>query len=77
MRGAVDGYTAPPLAEGPQVIQAGDVVEVRVGEEDGVEMLQAGSEGLGAEIRPCVDQNRRLGRAEQRRGARAPVPGIG
>jgi hypothetical protein len=52
----------PPPAEGAQFVKAGDMVEMRVGVDDGVDLAQSVAQGLRAQVRPgaagCADPAR-------------------
>jgi len=66
--GAVDGHgSALADVEGANVVKAEDVIGVAVSEEDGFEAIEAGGEGLGAEVGSGVNDDV-LGIAEEKDG---------
>ena len=61
---------------GPHVVETHDVVGVLVGEQDGVEPVDLGAQGLRAEIRRGVDQDVAPAVADQDGGPQAVVARI-
>jgi len=76
--GAVDGHgSALANVEGANVVEAEDVVGVAVGEENGFETIEAGGEGLGAEVGGGVNDDVLGIAGEEDGGTEALVVGIG
>ena len=77
-RGTVDGHgSALADVEGANVVEAEDVIGVAVGEEDGFKTIEAGSEGLGAEVGGGVNDYVLGIAGEKDGGTEALVVGIG
>jgi len=66
-----------PNIERPNIVESQNVVGVAVGEEDGVEAIEADAEGLLAEIRSGVDDDVLAVAREKQGRAQAIIVGIG
>lgn len=76
--GSKDGDTVTlQEVEGANVVEAKDVVGVRVGEEHRIQAFDSGAEGLIAQVGRGIDQDARVVELEQHGGAQAFVARIG
>jgi hypothetical protein len=71
-----DGMSAEEIV-GPEVIEAGDVVGVGVGQEDGIHIRQIDSECLGPEVRSAIHENAAVVVFDEDRSAQALVARVG
>src|SRR5450432_1308997 len=76
LRGEDRNLRAPAEVERPHVVQAHDVVGMRMGEEDRVQTFHARTQRLGPEIRRGIDQDIVAVVTDQDRGPQPLVPGI-
>jgi hypothetical protein len=64
------------MAKPPQIVEAHDVVGVRMGEDDGIEMTNVFSQNLRPKIRAGIHDKRALRRFDKNRRTRPCVPRI-
>lgn len=73
----VDRNIAPvELAESTQIVEAHDVIGVRMRVEDGVDLVDPLAQALGAKIRRGIDHNPHSRGANENRGAQSIVAGV-
>ena len=71
-----DGAALPEI-EGPNIVQAHEMVRVRMREEHGIEPVDPGAQRLRPEVGRGIDQNVTARVADQDGGPQAVVAGIG